>query len=45
VVERIRAEKANLLRRALQGPDDPETSSYTRSSASGPTRLSQVRGQ
>jgi uncharacterized protein YlzI (FlbEa/FlbD family) len=45
VVERIRAEKANLLRRALQGPDDPDTTAYARSSASGPTRLSQVRGQ
>jgi uncharacterized protein YlzI (FlbEa/FlbD family) len=45
VVERIRAEKANLLRRALQGPDDPDATAYARSSASGPTRLSQVRGQ
>ena len=45
VVERIRAEKASLLRRAFQGPDDPETTGYARPSASGLTRLSQVRGQ
>ncbi len=44
VVEKIRAEKANLLRRALQGPDEPAAAS-ARSSASGLTRLSQVRGQ
>jgi uncharacterized protein YlzI (FlbEa/FlbD family) len=45
VVERIREEKANLFRRALQGPDDPGTTTYARSSTSGLTRLSQVRGQ
>jgi uncharacterized protein YlzI (FlbEa/FlbD family) len=44
VVERIRAEKASLLRRALQGPDDPESAASARSSAPGVTRLSEVRG-
>lgn len=45
VVERIRTEKANLLRRVLQGPDAPETAASARSSATPLTRLSQVRGQ
>jgi uncharacterized protein YlzI (FlbEa/FlbD family) len=45
VVERIRAEKADLLRRALRGPEDPDVAVSPRSSGSGLTRLSQVRGQ
>jgi hypothetical protein len=43
VVEMIRTEKANLLRRVLEGPDDPATSA--RPPVSGLTRLSQVRSQ
>jgi len=42
VVEKIRAEKVTVLRRVLQGPDEPELDA---SSRSGVTRLSQVRGQ
>jgi uncharacterized protein YlzI (FlbEa/FlbD family) len=45
VVERIRAEKATLLRRALLGPDDPDVAGSARASTSSLTRLSQVRGQ
>jgi len=45
VVEKIRTEKANLLRRVLQGPDDPALAASARSSVPGLTRLSQVRGQ
>ncbi len=45
VVEKIRAEKADLLRRVLRGPDDPALAASIRSSASGPARLSQVRGR
>jgi uncharacterized protein YlzI (FlbEa/FlbD family) len=40
LVEMIRAEKANLLRRVLQGPDEPEIAAV-----STLPRLSQVRGQ
>ena len=40
LVERIRTEKANLLRRVLQGPDAPEVTGL-----STVPRLSQVRGQ
>lgn len=43
VVEKIRAEKVTLLRRVLQGPDEPEVAA--RSALSGVARLSQVRGQ
>ena len=45
VVEKIRTEKANLLRRVVQGPDDPALAPSARSSVPGLTRLSQVRGQ
>ena len=45
VVEMIRAEKANLLRRVLQGPDDPALATSPRPSVSTLTRLSQVRSQ
>ena len=43
VVEMIRAEKVTLLRRVLQGPEDPEIAAP--SVVSSVTRLSQVRGQ
>jgi uncharacterized protein YlzI (FlbEa/FlbD family) len=42
VVERIREEKVNVLRRVL---GDADGASSARSAASGLTRLSQVRGQ
>jgi uncharacterized protein YlzI (FlbEa/FlbD family) len=45
VVEMIRTEKANLLRRVLEGPDDPALATPARPSVSGLTRLSQVRSQ
>jgi hypothetical protein len=45
VVEKIRAEKADLLRRALRGPEEPDLAVSARSSGSGLTRLSQVREQ
>jgi uncharacterized protein YlzI (FlbEa/FlbD family) len=45
VVEKIRTEKANLLRRVLEGPDDPALATSARPSVSGLTRLSQVRSQ
>ena len=42
VIEKIRAEKASLLRRVLQGPDGPDV---TVAEQAGVTRLSQVRGR
>jgi uncharacterized protein YlzI (FlbEa/FlbD family) len=45
VVEKIRAEKADLLRRVFVGPDDPSIAASARSQMPGPARLSQVRGQ
>jgi uncharacterized protein YlzI (FlbEa/FlbD family) len=45
VVEMIRAEKASLLRRAFQGPEDPPMVAHGGAAIGGVTRLSQVRGQ
>jgi hypothetical protein len=45
VVGRIRAEKAALLRRVLQGPDEPDAAASARPAVPGVTRLSQVRAQ
>ena len=45
VVDKIRAEKVELLRRVLRGPDDPEVSSHPDADVPGVTRLSQVRDQ
>jgi len=45
VVEKIRAEKAALLRRVLQGPDDPNSPPHDHEAGASVTRLSQVRGQ
>jgi uncharacterized protein YlzI (FlbEa/FlbD family) len=45
VVEGIRAEKVALLRRVLQGPDDPGHSAVMRPVVSGVARLSKVRSQ
>lgn len=45
VVGMIRAEKVELFRRVFQGPDDPDATLPPDGSASGVTRLRQVRGK